>query len=56
MSDIYYFKNKFDQLLKQNEEAYKQQNLTELLELLKKFALVCDEEIEALKKKVKLVD
>ena len=56
MSDIYYFKNKFDQLLKQNEETCKQQNLTELLELLKKFATTCDEEIENLKKKVSLRD
>lgn len=56
MSDIYYFKNKFDQLLKQNEETYKQQNIAELLELLKGFALVCDEEIEALKKKVNTRD
>lgn len=56
MSDVYYFKNKFDKLLKENEEAYQKQNLTELLELLKKFALTCDEEIEGLKKKVNLRD
>ena len=56
MSDVYYFKNKFDKLLKENQEAYQKQNLTELLELLKKFALVCDEEIENLKKKVRLVE
>ena len=56
MSDIYYFKNKFDKLLKENEETYQKQNLTELLELLKKFALACDEEIENLKKKASLRD
>jgi hypothetical protein len=56
MSDLYYFKNKFDQLLKQNQEAYQKQDLTELLELLKKFALVCDEEIEGLKKKASMRD
>ena len=56
MSDIYYFKNKFDRLLKEHEEAYQKCNLTELIELLKKFALTCDEEIEDLKKKVSLRD
>ena len=56
MSEVYYFKNKFDNLLKENEETYRKQNLTELLELLKKFALACDEEIEALKKKVSMRD
>jgi len=56
MSDIYYFKNKFDNLLKDNEEVYQKQKLTELLELLKKFAIACDEEIEGLKKKVNMKD
>ncbi len=56
MSDIYYFKNKFEKLLKENEEAYQKQNLTALLELLGKFALACDEEIENLKKKVSIRD
>jgi len=56
MSEIYYFKNKFDNLLKENQETYQKQNFIELLELLKKFALACDEEIETLKKRVNMRD
>jgi hypothetical protein len=56
MSDVYFFKNKFDQLLKDNQGEYDRYKVTGLIELLKKMALVIDEEIELLKKKQKLTD
>lgn len=54
MSDIYFFKNKLDQLLKENQAEYDKTRVNSLIELLKKMAITIDEEIEQLKKKQKL--
>ncbi len=56
MSDIYFFKNKLDQLLKENQAEYDKTRVNHLIELLKKMAITIDEEIEQLKKKQKLTD
>jgi hypothetical protein len=54
MSDIYFFKNKLDQLLKENQADFEKYKLVGLIELLRKMALAIDDEIEQLKKKQKL--
>ena len=54
MSDIYFFKNKLDQLLKENQADFEKYKLVGLIELVKKMALAIDDEIEQLKKKQKL--
>ena len=56
MSDIYFFKNKLDGLLKENHEFYQQAKLVDLFELLKKLVITVDEEIEQLKKRGKSSD
>jgi hypothetical protein len=54
MSDIYFFKNKLDQLLRDHQADFEKNKLVGLIELLKKMALTIDDEIEQLKKKQKL--
>lgn len=56
MSDVYFYKNKLDQLLKENQAEYDKTKVNHLIELLKKMAITIDEEIEQLKKKQKLTD
>ncbi|MCI0530448.1 MAG: hypothetical protein L0Y74_00630 [candidate division Zixibacteria bacterium] len=56
MSDVYFFKNKLDALLKENHELYQQAKLVDLFEILKKLVITVDEEIEQLKKRGKTPD
>ncbi len=56
MSDIYFFKNKLDQLLKENQAVLEENKVNGLIELLKKLVIVIDEEVEQLKKKQKLAE
>ncbi len=54
MSDIYFYKNKLDQLLKENQADYDKAKVNSLIELLKKLVITVDEEIEQIKKKQKI--
>ena len=56
MSDIYFFKNKLDQLLKENQAGFEQSKLSDLIELLKKLVITIDEEVEQIKKKQKIAE
>lgn len=56
MSDVYYYKNKLDSLLRLNQSAYEQAKVNELIELLKKMVLDIDREIEEVKKKAGMRD
>ena len=54
MSDVIYYKNKLDQLLKESQPEFEKLKITGLIELLKKLVVSIDDEIEQLKKKQKL--
>jgi len=54
MSDIYFYKNKLDQLLKENQADYDKAKVNSLIELLKKLVITVDEEVEQIKKKQKI--
>ena len=56
MSDIYFFKNKLDQLLKENQASFEQSKVSGLIELLKKLVITIDEEVEQIKKKQKIAE
>jgi len=56
MSDVYFFKNKLDLLLKESQAGYDKAELTVLVELLKKLVITIDDEIEQLKKKQKTAE
>ncbi len=56
MSDIYFFKNKLDQLLKENQAGFEQNKVSGLIELLKKLVLTIDEEVEQIKKNQKMAE
>ena len=56
MSDIYFFKNKLDQLLKENQAGFEQNKVSGLIELLKKLVITIDEEVEQIKKKQKIAE
>ena len=56
MSDVYFYKNKLDQLLKENQAEFEKSKLSALVDLLKKLVITIDEEIEQLKKKQKTAE
>ena len=56
MSDIYFFKNKLDQLLKKNQAGFEENKVSGLIELLKKLVITIDEEVEQIKKKQKIAE
>lgn len=56
MSDIYFFKNKLDQLLKENQAGFEQNKVSSLIDVLKKLVITIDEEIEQIKKKQKIAE
>jgi hypothetical protein len=56
MSDIYFFKNKLDQLLKENQAGFEENKVSGLIELLKKLVIAIDEEVEQIKKKQKIAE
>ena len=56
MSDVYFYKNKLDQLLKENQADFEKSKLGALVDLLKKLVITIDEEIEQLKKKQKTAE
>jgi len=56
MSDVYFYKNKLDQLLKENQADFEKSKLSALVDLLKKLVITIDEEIEQLKKKQKTAE
>ena len=56
MSDIYFFKNKLDQLLKENQPGFEENKVSGLIELLKKLIITIDEEVEQIKKKQKIAE
>lgn len=56
MSDVCFYKNKLDQLLTENRDAYQKAGLSPLMELLKKMVVTIDDEIEQLKRKQKSSD
>ena len=56
MSDVYFYKNKLDQLLKENQADFEKSKLRALVDLLKKLVITIDEEIEQLKKKQKTAE
>ena len=56
MSDIYFFKNKLEQLLKENKADFEQNKVSGLIELLKKLIITIDEEVEQIKKKQKIAE
>jgi len=56
MSDIYFFKNKLEQLLKENQAGFEENKVSGLIELLKKLVIAIDEEVEQIKKKQKIAE
>jgi|GEM_PF-3937357 len=56
MSDIYFFKNKLDQLLKENQAGFEENKVSGLIEILKKLVIAIDEEVEQIKKKQKIAE
>ncbi len=56
MSDVYFYRNKLDQLLKENQADFEKSKLSALVDLLKKLVITIDEEIEQLKKKQKTAE
>jgi hypothetical protein len=56
MSDIYFFKNKLDQLLKENQAGFEENKVSGLIEVLKKLIITIDEEVEQIKKKQKIAE